>query len=670
MDSARVYRVGRDPSNDIVIEHSSVSRHHCQLKVLDDGAVELDDLGSMNGTSVRDSGHWRPVEHATVEHDERILLGEIVTTVAALLLRAPKSPGDAKPLPQPPRRIPQPTSPAPPAAAQLIQRVLKSDWARLNARRDGSRPKHSDEARNEPSICLPAMSQIDVMAAPPLPRQAPQIVIAAKTEREAVAEPETAAQVSAPMPSPLPADRIGISVQPRKTRRLWPHGIAAWSAVAAMLIVSGGIATAAYLRFASPETAVPASIKSAALLVNPGEAAIVRRLPGPEKEATAKEQPRSEESGPQPAAALKPRSDEKPKAPPPMPAGKASTWDRSVEGAGAASIAAAAATGDGGFCLAGRADAAGHGEAWIIRLDAAGQALWQRRIGGPRGDAALAVAASSDDGCIAAGYGQDATELSMLKIDVRGNQAWSRAVPVGMRGKATAIVALRNGGFAVAAHHKPQPGKPERAFVLRLNAAGEIKWSKYVGSGENIASDIKATMDDGMVVAGLGRASPHESLRLWLVRVAADGRMIWERRFASAANASVPYVQTSRGGDFTVAAASPGAIRLMRISSGGDTIWERRHDAEMRRVAGMIGTRGGIVVAGDSGERATRALWLAQYDDDGRPVHENRYPASSSDRLAAIAELKDGRWLLAGTAELGSPMRRGAGMLFVAAGAK
>ncbi len=666
MDSARVYRVGRDPSNDIVIEHSSVSRHHCELKVLDDGAVELIDLGSMNGTSVRDIGQWRPVEHSTVEHDERILLGEIVTTVAALLLRAPKSPGDAKPFPDPPRRMAQPTSPASTAAAQLIQRVLKSDWARLNVRRDGSKPERGDEPRNEPSICLPPMSQVDLIAkAATPPRPAPQIVIAVPNESDPALDPGTATPASLSMPSPVVGDRIEISVRPRKPYRLWPRSFAAWSGVAVTLVVSVGIATAAYLRFGASDAAAPASANATSVLAGHGKAAIVRRPPTPEKTTSAREQPK-EENGPQPAAVLKPRGDDKPKSPPSLPAGKSETWHRSIEGGGAASIAAAVATHDGGFCLAGSADVAGRAEAWVRRLDGAGQALWQRRIGGPRGDAALALAASSDHGCIAAGYSQDATQLSIFKIDARGHQAWNRAVPVGDRGRATAIVALRGGGFAVAAHHKTAPSQPQRAFVLRLNAGGEIKWSKYIGSGESVASDIRQTADDGIVIAGLGRLSRHEAMRLWLIRVASDGQTVWERRIASSAGSLGPYVQPQRGGDFTLAAGMPGAIRLLRISSQGDTVWERRHASESRRVAGMIGIRGGVVLAGDSGERATRPeLWLAQFDDDGRPVHENRFRASSADRLAAIAELKDGRWLLAGTAEFDSPARRGAGMIFV-----
>src|SRR5262249_21635183 len=131
MDSGRVYRVGRDQTNDIVIEHGSVSRHHCELRLHDDGTVLIVDLNSMNGTAVRQNSGWEQIDKATVERDERVLLGEIVTTVAALLMRAPKTserPAASASEPAPvPRRIPKPTAPAKPETSSLVGRFIKSD---------------------------------------------------------------------------------------------------------------------------------------------------------------------------------------------------------------------------------------------------------------------------------------------------------------------------------------------------------------------------------------------------------------------------------------------------------------------------------------------------------------------------------------------------------------
>lgn len=48
----RVVTVGRSPKNDIVFDHSSISRHHLQLIFHDNGKVEVVDLNSVNGTFV------------------------------------------------------------------------------------------------------------------------------------------------------------------------------------------------------------------------------------------------------------------------------------------------------------------------------------------------------------------------------------------------------------------------------------------------------------------------------------------------------------------------------------------------------------------------------------------------------------------------------------------
>ncbi|MEU6956103.1 FHA domain-containing protein [Streptomyces sp. NPDC045714] len=47
---AKTVRIGRDPGNDLVIDDLVVSRHHAELRALADGAYEIVDLGSHNGT--------------------------------------------------------------------------------------------------------------------------------------------------------------------------------------------------------------------------------------------------------------------------------------------------------------------------------------------------------------------------------------------------------------------------------------------------------------------------------------------------------------------------------------------------------------------------------------------------------------------------------------------
>ncbi|MGH3875036.1 MAG: type VII secretion protein EccCb [Pseudonocardiaceae bacterium] len=47
-------QVGRDPANDVVIDHSTVSGRHCTMQISASGQIIVDDLGSRNGTWLND----------------------------------------------------------------------------------------------------------------------------------------------------------------------------------------------------------------------------------------------------------------------------------------------------------------------------------------------------------------------------------------------------------------------------------------------------------------------------------------------------------------------------------------------------------------------------------------------------------------------------------------
>jgi len=76
-----VTNVGRDASNDIVINDFEVSRHHFRL-VRSASSLSLEELGSTNGTSV----NGKPVT-GTVElrNGDMISMGETITLQVGIL---------------------------------------------------------------------------------------------------------------------------------------------------------------------------------------------------------------------------------------------------------------------------------------------------------------------------------------------------------------------------------------------------------------------------------------------------------------------------------------------------------------------------------------------------------------------------------------------------------
>ncbi|HSX26972.1 MAG TPA: type III secretion system inner membrane ring subunit SctD [Chlamydiales bacterium] len=76
IDKGRTYIIGKDPSScDIVFQDLSVSRHHARLVVSSEGTLEIEDLGSKNGTVVNGT----PIsEKRVVTPQDLIALGTTV----------------------------------------------------------------------------------------------------------------------------------------------------------------------------------------------------------------------------------------------------------------------------------------------------------------------------------------------------------------------------------------------------------------------------------------------------------------------------------------------------------------------------------------------------------------------------------------------------------------
>ena len=118
----QTYRIGRSGDNDVVIGDRSVSRRHAELRV-EHGRYQLIDLGSTNGTYVRDGKDWAKIDQAFVSADERIMLGDTVTTVTALLAGTAGGAGPDASIRGGPRqmeRIGDQEDPAPAGAARRL----------------------------------------------------------------------------------------------------------------------------------------------------------------------------------------------------------------------------------------------------------------------------------------------------------------------------------------------------------------------------------------------------------------------------------------------------------------------------------------------------------------------------------------------------------------------
>ena len=172
-----------------------------------------------------------------------------------------------------------------------------------------------------------------------------------------------------------------------------------------------------------------------------------------------------------------------------------------------------AATADSGYVIAGHTNSVGNGgiDGLLTRVNKKGNTVWSRAVGGSGNDVLYGIKRTSDNGFIAVGqtksYGNAAGDAWLVKLDASGNIQWSKKYGDGnVNGDvAFEVIQLSDGGYAFNGAHQFAPGATE-SFVVRTDNLGNVLWSKQYGhSGSDEAYGIT---EDGssLVVVGFYRA--------------------------------------------------------------------------------------------------------------------------------------------------------------------
>jgi uncharacterized delta-60 repeat protein len=150
---------------------------------------------------------------------------------------------------------------------------------------------------------------------------------------------------------------------------------------------------------------------------------------------------------------------------------------------------------------------AGDVDVWVLKLNASGNVTWQKTYGsgGEIGDFAPTIEQTTDGGFVVAGhtsFGAGIYDLWGLKLDASGDATWQKTYGgAGMDG-ANSIRQTTDGGFVVAGEQTSFGGSG--FWALKLDALGIVTWQKTYGGaiGGGAAYSIQQTPDGGFVVAG------------------------------------------------------------------------------------------------------------------------------------------------------------------------
>jgi hypothetical protein len=287
----------------------------------------------------------------------------------------------------------------------------------------------------------------------------------------------------------------------------------------------------------------------------------------------------------------------------PAALGQTKDWDKTYGGSHNDALTVVRPTSDGGYILGGSSLSGDNGDKshanqgicdasfctndyWVIKLDSAGNKVWDKTFGGNRNDFLTGLAQTKDGEYILGGYSssdisgdktgrnQGSYDYWVLKLDSAGNKLWDKTLGGTEADALMALQATSDGG-AILGGQSPSPRSEDKSesskgnldyWIVKLDSAGQKEWDKTIGGLErDLLSALHLTSDGGYVLGGYSSSGissdKSEAIRgsfdYWVVKVDAAGNKVWDRTYGSSKTDILATVAQTRDGGYIVGGYAP-----------------------------------------------------------------------------------------------------------------
>ncbi|MEP6675050.1 MAG: T9SS type A sorting domain-containing protein [Ferruginibacter sp.] len=352
----------------------------------------------------------------------------------------------------------------------------------------------------------------------------------------------------------------------------------------------------------------------------------------------------------------------------------------------------------------------GGDDGWIIKVDASGNTSWQKLLGGANDDGLYSVQQTTDGGYIVAGISGSSNTGTLaginnnggidgwiLKLDAAGNTLWQKLLGGANNDYIFSIRETPDGGFIATGQANSSNsgtltginnnGGPFDGWVIRLDASGNTIWQKLLGGDNDDAlRESKQTSDGGYIVVGFSNSGSgsgtlagltnHGGHDGWILKLDAAGNTSWQKLLGGNDEEYFNSVDQATDGGYITALASrssnTGTFAGI-TSNGGYDGWIVKFDAigntSWQKLLGGSGddyfygcrqnSMGNYIVVGYSMSSNTGTLagitnhgnndaWLLELNASGVTQWQELIGGNDHDYLYSIQPTSDGGYIAEG----------------------
>ncbi|TAH41094.1 MAG: T9SS type A sorting domain-containing protein [Bacteroidetes bacterium] len=194
-------------------------------------------------------------------------------------------------------------------------------------------------------------------------------------------------------------------------------------------------------------------------------------------------------------------------------------------------------TADGGYAITGYSTSppASYYDAFILRINSAGDTLWSKFYGGGGFEDANSIVLLPDDGFIIGGQGTNGSnglDLYLVRANSIGDTLWTRKFGTTATDNIENILRLADGSFILAGGTDGPGLGGNDGLLVKTDSGGAAIWSKiYGGNSQDDFHQAFETTDNGFILSGTSRSSGALEPNMWLVKTDSSGDSVWTKTY-------------------------------------------------------------------------------------------------------------------------------------------
>jgi hypothetical protein len=279
-------------------------------------------------------------------------------------------------------------------------------------------------------------------------------------------------------------------------------------------------------------------------------------------------------------------------------------WQNSYGGSGNERCRYAAQTPDGGYFAFGNTESSdgqvtgfhGLSDYWLIRLDSAGNLLWQKTLGGPGSEFGYFAQQTKDGGFVLAGTTESDTgditvnhggyDFWIVKLDSSGNIQWQKSLGGSAEDEASCIRQTQDKGFIVTGGVFSDDGQVSGnhgsldCWVVKLDSNGNINWQHcFGGTRDDYFSSVSLTSDSGFILAGYSYSNDgqvsgnHGDRDYWVVKLDSSGGLQWQESLGGSQDEWASCIQQTSDDGYILTGYSSSSDGQVTLNRGWTDIW-------------------------------------------------------------------------------------------------